>query len=289
MDRMQARPAPHVPAETPAAAARFWLWLSIAGALVAIIGNVIALTVPAIYAPLRPAFYAQAIAQDVADLALVAPAWLILAVLALRGSLRAYLLWLGVLTFTVYNYMIYTFAVPFGALFPLWVIVLGLALWSLLGALATADHAAIQRLYKSLTAVRVTAWSLMVVGGLFALLWLSEDVPALFSGRSPQSLQDMGVPTNPVHVLDLAFFLPAAFVTGVWLLRRRSVAFTTAPALIVFVILTGIPILLTPVLQAARGEAAAWGVMVPIGTLTVLMLAELIWLCSTIVPDRRSG
>src|SRR5512146_323694 len=108
--------------------ARLWLRLSIAAALVAIVGSVVGLTAPAVYAVLEPAFYAQAIAQDVADLALVAPAWLIVAIAALRGSLRAYLLWLGVLTFTVYNYVIYTLAVPFGPLFPLWVVVFGLAL-----------------------------------------------------------------------------------------------------------------------------------------------------------------
>ncbi len=60
----------------------------------------------------------QAIAQDIASLILVSPLWLILAILELRGSLRAGLVWLGVLTFTAYNYMIYTFSVPFGALFP---------------------------------------------------------------------------------------------------------------------------------------------------------------------------
>jgi len=43
---------------------------------------------------------------------------LIAAALALRGSVRSYLVWLGVLTFTIYNYVIYTFSVPFGLLFP---------------------------------------------------------------------------------------------------------------------------------------------------------------------------
>jgi hypothetical protein len=287
---MKARVAPHEAARKAVAPmARLWLWLSIAAALLGIIGSAIALTVPAIYALLKSAFFAQAVAQDVANLVLVSPAWLILAILALRGSLRAYLLWLGVLTFTVYNYVIYTLAVPFGSLFPLWVMVFGLALWALIGGAICADHAAVQTSYRNRTAVEVTAWSLMVVGILFALLWLSEDVPALLSGRTPQSLLDMGVPTNPVHVLDFAFFLPAAFLTGLWLLRRRPFAFTVAPAFIVFIILTGVPILLTPVLQAARREAASRGVVIPIGTLTLLMLALLVWLSSTVQPQKRAG
>ena len=72
---------------------------------------------PSIYDKLTSAFFPQAIAQDVVSLILVSPIWLILAKHALRGSSRAYLLWSGVLTFTVYNYVIYTFSVPFGPLF----------------------------------------------------------------------------------------------------------------------------------------------------------------------------
>ena len=74
-----------------------WLWLSIIAAILAIAGNVIALSVDRIYSSLTPVFLPQALAQDIANLALIAPFWLILAALALRGSVRAYLLWLGVL------------------------------------------------------------------------------------------------------------------------------------------------------------------------------------------------
>jgi hypothetical protein len=262
-----------------------WLWLSIAAALLAAAGNIIGLSVPAIYARLTPAFFPQALAQDVANLGLIAPAWLILAVLALRGSLRAALLWLGVLTFTVYNYVIYTFSVPFGPLFLLWVAVLGLALFGLIGGITALDHVAVRSSFANGRAVKTAAWSLLAIAVLFGYLWLSEDVPALLSGTTPQSVADMGLPTNPVHILDLAFFLPAVLLTGIWLLKGKPLAFSLAPAFMVFLILTGIPILLTPVVQVARGQAAAWGVAVPIGTLTVLMLCLLVWLLSTIRQD----
>jgi hypothetical protein len=224
----------------------------------------------------------QAIAQDIANLALAAPAMIILAVLALRGSLRVYLLWLGVLTFTVYNYVIYTFSVPFGPLFLLWVAVLGMCLYALIGGIASADHAAVAAHYASRRAVVVVGWLFVVIGVLFALLWLSEDVPALLTGARPQSVADMALPTNPVHILDLAFFLPAAVATGVMLLRRKALGCTLAPALNVFLILTGVPILITPAVQTARGETASWGVVGPIGILTLVLLGVLVWLMSTI-------
>lgn len=262
--------------------AALWLWLSILAVLFAIAGNIIALLVPRIYAGLTPVFFPQAIAQDIASLVIVSPAWLILAILALRGSLRAYLLWLGVLTFTVYNYVIYTFSVPFGPLFLLWVAVLGLSLYALIGGVASINHESVKSSFKSQRAVTFVAWFLIVVAILFGLLWLSEDIPALLSGTTPQSVLDMALPTNPVHILDLGFFLPAVIVTGIMLLKQKPLAYTLTPAFIVFLILTGIPILITPVVQSARGQTAAWGVFVPIGTLTLLLLGLLARLLSTI-------
>jgi hypothetical protein len=268
--------------KAPFCSTTIWLWLSILAALLAIAGSVVALSVPSIYAGLTPAFLPQALAQDIANLAVVSPAWLILAALALRGSLRAYLLWLGVLTFTVYNYVIYTFSIPFGPLFLLWVAVLGLSLYALIGGVTAVDRRAVESAFTSRGVITVMAWFLIVTAVLFAFLWLSEDVPALLSGSRPASVVDMALPTNPVHILDLGFFLPAVILTGVMLLKKKPFAYSVAPAFIVFLVLTGIPILLTPVVQAARGETAAWGVVVPIGTLTVVLLGLLAWLLSTV-------
>lgn len=262
--------------------AALWLWVSIAAALLAVVGSLIALNVPSIYAGLTATFLPQAIAQDVANLAIASPALLITAALALRGSPRAYLLWLGALTFTVYNYVIYTFSIPFGPLFLLWVAVLGMCLHALIGGVALADHTTVAKSCSSPRAITCVAWCLIITAALFGLLWLSEDVPALLNGATPKSVVDMALPTNPVHILDLAFFVPAVIITGVLLLRRRPFAYTVAPAALVFLALTGVPILLTPVVQTARSETAAWGVVAPIGTLTVALLGLLAWLVSTV-------
>jgi hypothetical protein len=130
--------------------------------------------------------------------------------------------------------------------------------------------------------VKVVAWILIVVGLLFGLLWLSEDIPALLSGTTPQSLIDLSVPANPVHILDLGFFLPGVITTGVLLLKKKPLAYTLAPSFIVFLILTGIPILITPVVQANLGIPAEWSIFGPIGVLTLVLLILLAWLLTTI-------
>jgi cytochrome bd-type quinol oxidase subunit 2 len=203
---------------------------------------------------------------------------IVLALLALRGSPAAFLLWLGALLFSAYNYVIYTIGIPFGPLFLLWVGVLALSIFALLGGAACINRDELLVTYRSRHAPQVSAWALIVIALMFAALWLSEDVPALLNGTTPQSLVDQGMITNPVHVLDLGFFLPAVLVIGALWLRRNPRAATVAPSFLVFLFLTGLPILVTPIVQSARGETAAWGVVVPIGTVTIVVVLLLAWL-----------
>lgn len=263
---------------TVARATRPWLLLSILAAVLAMAGSAITLLDQQLYDKLTPGFLPQALAQDLVNLLFVSPAIVVLAVLTLRGSSRAYVLWLGALLFTVYNYVIYVIAIPFGPLFLLWVAVLGLALFALLGGAASIDRGEVLVGYRSPRATRFSGWALIVIALLFAVLWLSEDVPALLSGTTPKSLAEQGVITNPVHVLDLAFFLPAVLLVGALWLRGNARAATFAPSFFVFLLLTGLPIIVTPIVQALRGETAAWAVVVPIGTVTVVVLALLVWL-----------
>jgi hypothetical protein len=114
-------------------ASRPWLLLSVAAAVLAIVGSITALAVDSVYRDLTSDFLAQAQAQDIVNLVFVSPALFAAALLALRGSLRPCLFWLGVVTFTVYNHVVYVFAVPFGSSFLLLVAVLGLSLFALIG------------------------------------------------------------------------------------------------------------------------------------------------------------
>ncbi|PZS35765.1 MAG: hypothetical protein DLM58_03135 [Pseudonocardiales bacterium] len=214
------------------------------------------------------------IAQDIVTLLVVAPVLALSALRARRGSMAALLCLPGILAFTTYNYVIYAFSIRFGPLFLVWVAVLGLSIFALIGVLATANMSAIKRRFAGRT-MTGTAGFLITVAGLFALLWLSEIVPDLLAGNPSRSANDWKVPTNPVHVLDLAFFLPAVIVSGLLLRRRHPLGYATAAGQLVWLALTCLPILVAPLVANDRGHNVSWAVMIPIGVFLVASLAVL--------------
>ena len=201
--------------------------LAAAAALLAAVGSVVSLSSAAtIYGQETASLADQATAQDLVNLLLVAPLVLVLGWRAHRGHLAAYLGWLGCVAFTVYNYAIYAFSIHFGPLFLVWIGVLGLSIFALLGSLATVDTSAIKACFAG-RPLRWPGWFLIVAAALFTLLWLSEILPDLLAQRPSRSASEWNVPTSPVHVLDLAFFLPAAATTGVLVLRRHRWGYAT--------------------------------------------------------------
>lgn len=265
-----------------------WFWLAAMAALLAAVGSVVGL-VPAagIYRRETTVLADAATAQDLVNLLLVSPLVVVLGWRAHCGHLSAYLAWLGCLAFTVYSYAIYAFSVHFGPLFLVWVAVLGLATFALIGGLCTLDMATVRERFTG-HAGRWPAWFLIALAVLFILLWLREIVPDLVAGAPSRSASTWRVPTNPVHVLDLAFFLPAAVTSGILLLRRHRLGYTTAPGQFTWLALTCLPILVTPLVASTRGHQAEWMISGPIG---VILLASLIALAGLLrqraAPDHE--
>jgi hypothetical protein len=193
---------------------------------------------------------------------------------ASRGSLRSWLCLIGFLAFTAYNYAIYAFSIHFGPLFLVWVAILGLSVFAVAGSLVGLVRAGVGASFVS-PAVRLPAWFLISVAAVFALLWLSEIVPDLLAGRPSRSAVTWDVPTDPVHVLDLALFLPAVCASGALLLRRHRTGYASAPGSLIFLCLTSLPILITPFVAQGRGDTANWVIFLPIGLIAAVTLAML--------------
>ena len=211
-----------------------------------------------------------ALAQDAGTLA-VCVATILLVGLRPRSGLLD-LIGLGVAGFLAYNSVIYCFDVSFGPLFPIWTLVLGLSVLTLASGfrlLVTGQvHVDVPR---SVFAAVV----MIAVAALFSLLWLVEVSGDLVAGDGSTSAAAWQVPTNPVHVLDLAVALPVVFITGVAVLQRRLLGLLATPAVLAFLIVMSIPIVLTPAASALRSHPAEWGVAPPVLAIGVLCAAAL--------------
>lgn len=252
--------------------ARWWLWLSVPIATLAIGGSLTGIFVDRIYANETDVWAGEAVGQDIANL-VVFPVMLALAYAAARGSTRALLAWIGTLVYAAYTYAIYAFAVHFGPLFLLDVAVFGLTVWALVGSLASVDPERVKARFNTPHLLGFVAWFLIVVAAVFALLWLIQDVPEMVAGTTPDSLEEYGLLTNPVHVLDLALFLPAAMLAGVLLRRGQAWGYVLAPVVLTAMASISAGIVSLTIVLSSRGEDASLVVAAVVGALGVVQVA----------------
>jgi hypothetical protein len=223
------------------------------------------------YARELPAWEAQAIGQDWFDLLIAVPAIAICGFFARSGSYRWSVLLAGAYAYTVYEMVIYAFAVHFNALFLVYCATLGLAGYALI-ALVIDLARRVEPVDRR--GAHLAGGFLIIVGSLFALLWLAEDVPAVVRGQAPQSLVDTGLFTNPVHVIDLAFVLPAHVLAGVWIWRGRRAGELFAPIVLAFGVLMAASI--GGMMVVMRGSVGVIAAMFTVASISAAALGRVL-------------
>jgi hypothetical protein len=223
------------------------------------------------YARETTSWTVQAYGQDIANI--VAAAALFIAVYFVsKGSVKAFLVWIGVLLALIYPYIIYAFDIHFNSLFLVYVAIVGLSFYTLLGSLIHLHLASLQPSFAAPTGARAVSVFLLLVAILFALLWLSEDIPALVTGKIPQTVMESGLLTSPVHVLDLGLYLPAMIITAILLWKKMLLGYLLAIPLLVFNIFTGIGIVAAQFAASSKGLAASLSVELFIAAIVVVSL-----------------
>ncbi len=262
-------------------------WIGIPLALLVALASLGGIFVPSTYGRETASWAAQGTGQDWVSLILVVPWMLASAILTLRGSRRAALLLGGALVYTLYSYVIYAFAVHFNSLFLVHCAALGLSCFALLLLLSSFLEQDVRSWYDRRVPIRTAGGLQLALALVFALLWLSDIVPALLRGSAPASLAESGFITNPVHVLDVAIFLPALAMSGILLLRRRSSGYVLAPILLGFAVLMAAAIAGMMVLMRQRGVPGELGMSAILAGLAVASAVVLAALLRRVHPVRQ--
>jgi hypothetical protein len=196
---------------------------------------------------------ALSMANDGGNLVVILPVLVITAILALRGSLAARLVWMGTLTYLVYDFLNYALAIHFNSMFLAYCGVLGLSCYTFAGSLAALPVAEIARRYGPRTPAKTTAIVLLLMGLTTIAHWLRGIVPALLAGNVPQAVRDSGLSTEAVAALDLAFGTPAFMIAAILLLRRRPLGFVLGPVALTFLVLSSLVLAPMGIAMARRG------------------------------------
>ena len=243
------------------------LVLSIPLAALAAVASGAGVLVDDLYSRDLESFAVQAAAQDWVTLLVAVPAMLGLARAAWRGSRAALLLWHGAVGYLAYTYAIASFMVQFNPLFLVYTSTFGLAFLALATSLATTIRDTPAGAFGPAWPRRTVAGVLWACVAMFAFLWLSDIVPALLDGTTPETLAESGTPTNGVEVLDLAILLPTIALTGGWVLARRVRGYVIAAAFLGFVSLLALALVAMVIGLVAADLAASAAPAVIFGAL----------------------
>ena len=189
-----------------------------------------------------PNWQLQSIGQDMIDLYVIVPVLVLSSWFAWRRNTKGILVWAGTNLHLIYTFCIFCFDVHFNQLFIFYCFNLGLSFYSMMYFIHLQKKESLRISLPGNLLIRITGIYFILISVIFYTLWLSEIVPAVVNNTIPESLTEVGLPTNPVHVIDLSVLLPGLLIAGILLIRKRAAGFILAPILLVFFILMDITI-----------------------------------------------
>jgi hypothetical protein len=255
------------------------LFFTVALAVLICVASVGGLSLGTLYAREAPDWAVQCIGQDIIDLALLVPTLLISLLCMRRGMKPALFVWLGATIYSGYTFFIYAFSVHFNQFFLVYCAVLGLSVYATIATIVATDFQALTGWFDERRSLRLASTFLFMLAVLFCLLWLEEIVPATLRNDIPLPLKNAGLPTNPVHVLDLSLLLPGFIIVSILLRKKHPYGYLFAPVFIAFAALMDVTIGALMVIMALKGLPASIpmvGAFAVLAVISVLIFAGLV-------------
>lgn len=169
----------------------------------------------------------QAIPQDIVTLILGIPLLICSFSFARKGSFKGRILLAGTLGYFLITYSMYTFIAMYNRLFLVYVVLMSASFFAFTLTLMSFDIDNIDLYFKIKLPVKFVGGYLIFSTIMVGYLWLSRVLPSLFNGSIPIEVEH-GT-TLPVQAFDLALFLPAIFLSGLLLIKRKSFGYLLAP------------------------------------------------------------
>ena len=166
------------------------------------------------------------VTNDLVNLVIGVPILLIALWLARRGKLAGLLFWPGALFFLLYNAaIVYVYALPLGWAWLLYLILLALVVYTLIGLMASIDGGAVQSRLQGKAPERL-AGGVMVGLGVIFLLIVGGEIAGAVASQTPVARAQLAV-----YVADFTT-IPAWIIGGALLWRRQALGYVSGAGLL---------------------------------------------------------
>jgi hypothetical protein len=233
--------------------------------------------VPSTYQREVPSMAAQGAGQDMVNLFLVVPLLLVSLVLTNRGSKIASLFLGGTLAYILYSFVIYSLGIHFNQMFLLYTATLGLSLYAFILYMNDMLKKDLSEWFENAPKKLIGIY-LIIVAAIFYALWLQSIIPALINKTIPDDVANYDLLVNPVHVIDMAFALPALILGGILIMKAKSTGYLIAGLSLIFMMILTIALAGMVIMLVVRGISEDYTIASVFGVLTVTSLIIIILL-----------
>jgi len=166
--------------------------------------------------------------NDLATLLLAVPVMAVSLILSKRGSLRAQLVWLGMLFYSLYNYAFYLFGAAFNSLFLVYVSIFTLSIFALIFGIYSVNVRVILEHFKPGTPVKKIGGFMIIVALFLGLFHVAVSMNYVFTGQLPEMIVVLDQSTNLISALDLSLTVSFGLFGAILLWKRRAWGYVVA-------------------------------------------------------------
>ena len=165
------------------------------------------------------------IPNDVVNLIIGVPILLGSLWLTRRGKLIGLLFWPGALLYVLYNYLAYIFGLPFNALYLLYLLLVALSAYTVIGLVASINGSSVQKALNGRVPERFAGGVTAGFGLLFSLRVVAVMILAIVNQTS--------IKPTELSVLIADFLIgPAMIIGGIMLWRRKALGYVSGLGLL---------------------------------------------------------
>ncbi|BCN30523.1 hypothetical protein [Anaeromicropila herbilytica] len=173
---------------------------------------------------------AQGIAQDIVTLFVGVPLLLLALYFTGKGFLKARLLLTGTLGYFLYTYISYVFLWMYNPLFIVYVVLMSTSFFAFTLSILSIDMDRLSTSFDKKLPVKFLGGFQIFLAVALCMMWLGKIAPTIMNNRVPVGLEHYT--TLVIQGLDLGFIVPIAFLSGVFLMKRRPIGYLLSSVVI---------------------------------------------------------